>query len=116
MAAALLSDSLLVLQGRSTNDLRYGGTLAAARRRSGKNEAILGELAKAIRKEPGNVQFTVHRSRDAPVEFLLYEVYSSEEAFRQHQQTEHFKTLVLDRAVPLLSVRERCAYSIVDNI
>ena len=78
--------------------------------------AILGELAKAIRKEPGNVQFTVHRSRDAPVEFLLYEVYSSEEAFRQHQQTEHFKTLVLDRAVPLLSVRERCAYSIVDNI
>ena len=78
--------------------------------------AILGELAKAIRKEPGNVQFTVHRSRDAPVEFLLYEVYSSEEAFRQHQQTEHFKTLVLDRAVPLLSVRERCAYSIADNI
>jgi len=81
-----------------------------------KIEAILGELAKAIRKEPGNVQFTVHRSRDAPVEFLLDEVYSSEEAFRQHQQTEHFKTLVLDRAVPLLSVRERCAYSIVDNI
>ena len=40
-----------------------------------KIEAILGELAKAICKEPGNVQFTVHRSRDAPVEFLLYEVY-----------------------------------------
>src|SRR5262245_57213316 len=34
-----------------------------------KIEGILGELAKAIRKEPGNVQFTVHRSRDAPVEF-----------------------------------------------
>ena len=32
---------------------------------------------------------------DAPVEFLLYEVYSSEEAFRQHQQTELFKTLGL---------------------
>jgi quinol monooxygenase YgiN len=81
-----------------------------------KIDAVLRELAKAIRKEPGNVQFTVHRSWNDPVEFLLYEVYSSEEAFREHQQTEHFKTLVLERAVPLLSVRERRAYSIVDNI
>src|SRR5215470_2534315 len=81
-----------------------------------KIETILTELAKAIRKEPGNVQFTVHRSRSDPIEFLLYEVYSSEEAFHQHQQTEHFKALVLDRAVPLLSVRERCAYSLADNI
>jgi quinol monooxygenase YgiN len=45
-----------------------------------KIDALLRELAKAIRKEPGNVQFTVHRSWNDPVEFLLYEVYSSEEA------------------------------------
>lgn len=105
---------MVTCKGRSTNDLHYGGT--PREDAAEKIEAILGELAKAVRKEPGNVQFTVHRSRDAPLEFLLYEVYSSEEAFRQHQRTEHFKTLLLDRAVPLLSVRERCAYSIVDNI
>jgi quinol monooxygenase YgiN len=81
-----------------------------------KIEAILRELAMAIRQEPGNVQFTVYRDRDDVNEFLLYEVYSSEEAFRQHQQTEHFKSLVLERAVPLLSVRERRAYSVVDDI
>ena len=81
-----------------------------------KIDTILRELAQAIRKEPGNVQFMVHRSCNDPVEFLLYEVYASEEAFREHQQTEHFKALVLEQAVPLLSVRERRAYSIVDNI
>jgi quinol monooxygenase YgiN len=62
------------------------------------------------------VQFTVLRGQDDADEILLYEVYLSEEAFRQHQQTEHFKTLVLDRAVPLLSVRERSAYSVVDDV
>jgi len=81
-----------------------------------KTEIILRELAVAIRQEPGNVQFTVHRGREAVDEFLLYEVYTSEEAFRQHQLTEHFKRLVLERAVPLLSLRERRAYSIADDI
>jgi len=77
-------------------------------------DAILRELAAAVRREPGNIEFTVHRGRDDPDEFLLYEVYTSEEAFRQHQLTEHFKRLVLERAVPLLSLRERHAYSVVD--
>jgi quinol monooxygenase YgiN len=80
-----------------------------------KVEAILHELAQAIRREPGNVRFTVHRGCDDANEFLLYEVYSSEEAFRQHQKTEHFKRLVLEGAVPLLSVRERRAYSVVHD-
>ena len=83
---------------------------------SARIETILRELAAAIRREPGNLQFTVHRGRDDADDFLLYEVYSSEQAFREHQQTEHFKRLVLERAVPLLSVRERTAYSVVDDI
>ena len=93
--------------------------VARWRPRAGKStqvEAILRELAAAIRREPGNLQFTVHRSRDDADEFLLYEVYASEQAFREHQQTEHFKRLVVERAVPLLSVRERNGYSVVDDI
>jgi quinol monooxygenase YgiN len=80
-----------------------------------KIEIILRELAPAVRREPGNLQFTVHRGCDDPDELLLYEIYQSEEAFRAHQQTEHFKRLVLERAVPLLSVRERRAYLVVDE-
>ena len=84
-------------------------------------QSILLELAAAVRREPGNKQFTVHRRCDnadefLADEFLLYEVYETEQAFRDHQETEHFKRLVLGRAVPLLSVRERAAYAVVDQI
>ena len=81
---------------------------------TGKIEEILRELAREIRREPGNLQFTVNRSRDNPNEFLLYEQYVNEQAFIDHQQTQHFKTLVLERAVPLLERRERYAYSVFD--
>jgi quinol monooxygenase YgiN len=81
---------------------------------TGKIEEILRELAREIRREPGNLQFTVNRSRDNPDEFLLYEQYANEQAFIDHQQTQHFKTLVLERAVPLLERRERHAYSVFD--
>jgi len=79
-----------------------------------KIEEILRELAKEIRQEPGNLLFTVHRSRDDPSEFLLYEQYVSEQAFLEHRQTSHFKTLVLERAVPLLERREIQAFSIFE--
>jgi quinol monooxygenase YgiN len=79
-------------------------------------EAILRELATAVRQEPGNLQFTVHRSLDDENEFLLYEIYRSQEAFAEHQKTEHFKRLVLEQAVPLLSERERRSYSVAGDI
>ncbi|MFZ0102101.1 MAG: antibiotic biosynthesis monooxygenase, partial [Pseudolabrys sp.] len=60
------------------------------------------------------LQFTVNRSRDNQNEFLLYEQYVNEQAFLDHQQTQHFKTLVLEHAVPLLERRERYAYSVFD--
>ena len=79
-----------------------------------KVEAILRELVREVRKEPGNLQFTAQRSTDDPDEFLLYEQYESEQAFRDHQETPHFKRLVLKGAVPLLAHRERQAFTIVE--
>lgn len=76
-------------------------------------EAILRELGEKIRAEPGNLMFVVNRSKDDPNEFLLYEQYKNEQAFIDHQQTPHFKKLVLERAVPLLERRERVAYSVM---
>ncbi len=80
---------------------------------TGTIESILHELGEKIRAEPGNVMFVVNRSKDDPNEFLLYEQYRDEQAFIDHQQTAHFKTLVLERAVPLLERRERVAYSVM---
>jgi len=93
------------------------GIVARWRPRDGqieKIEAILRELAKEVRREPGNVQFIVNRSLDDPNEFLLYEQYVNEQAFLDHRQTPHFKTLVLERAVPLLERREIHAFSVLD--
>lgn len=83
---------------------------------SEKVENILRDLAAAARHESGNLRFVVHRSHDNPAELLLYEVYASEGAFAAHKQTEHFKRLVLEQAVPLLELRELRGYSVVDDI
>ena len=83
---------------------------------AGKIESILRELAAAVRQEPGNLQFTVHRSHDHPDDLLLYEIYASADAFAAHQQTAHFKKLVLERAVPLLEVRDRRGYAVAEDI
>jgi quinol monooxygenase YgiN len=79
-----------------------------------KIEAILRELAKEVRQEPGNLQFVVNRSMDDSHEFLLYEDYAGEQAFRDHQQTPHFKRLVLELALPLLAHRERQAFAVLE--
>jgi len=78
-----------------------------------KIESVLCELAAAARTEPGNLEFIVNRSNDDPSEFLLYEQYKDEQAFADHQQTPHFKKLVLEEALPLLERRERHAYSVI---
>jgi quinol monooxygenase YgiN len=80
----------------------------------GKIESILHDLAQESRKEPGVRQFIAHRSHESPNDFLLYEQYENEQAFLDHQQTAHFKTLVLERAVPLLAHRERLPFAIID--
>jgi quinol monooxygenase YgiN len=78
-----------------------------------KIEEILRELVPECRNEPGVLEFVANRSLDDPNEFLLYEQYEDEQAFKDHQQTPHFKRLVLDGAVPLLAKRERVAYSVL---
>lgn len=89
--------------------------IARWRARAGEAEsvqAILRELVPACRTESGVLQFVSHRSLDNPNEFLLYEEYKSEQDFIDHQQTPHFKALVIGRAVPILEHRERLPFSI----
>jgi autoinducer 2-degrading protein len=46
--------------------------------------------ARSTRGEPGNRRFDVLRCNDDPNRFFLYEVYNTENDFRNHQQTEHY--------------------------
>jgi len=90
-----------------------GGRLAVAatwEAKEGEAEAvadILRRMASAVKSEPGTLLFWPHRSPSNDCVFFLYELFVDEGAFQAHQQTEHFKTLVLGQALPKLARRER---------
>jgi quinol monooxygenase YgiN len=49
------------------------------------------KLAPKVLKDPGAVAYAIHRAVDDPNKFFIYEQYESQDAFKYHQQTEHFK-------------------------
>jgi quinol monooxygenase YgiN len=60
--------------------------------------------------EPGTLLFWPHRSPTNDHLFFLYELYTDEAAFGAHQQTEHFKTLILGQVLPKLARRDRVQF------
>jgi quinol monooxygenase YgiN len=72
--------------------------------------AIIARFIPAARAEPGLELVTVNRSATDPSQFLFYEVFSNKAAFDAHQQTPHFRTMILEQALPLLAKRERVQY------
>jgi quinol monooxygenase YgiN len=68
---------------------------------------ILRRMADAVKSEPGTLLFWPHRSPSNDRLFFLYELFADEAAFAAHQQTDAFKTLVVDKALPKLARRER---------
>jgi quinol monooxygenase YgiN len=78
--------------------------------RDGEAEAaadIIARFAPEARKEPGLELLMVNQCATNPAEFLFYEVFKDAAAFEAHQQTPHFKQLILEEALPRLSKRER---------
>ena len=85
--------------------------------KEGKEERVLEvleELAPASRAEPGCLHYQPCRDRDDPRRFLIFEIYADEQAIQAHGESEHFRRLVLDAAVPLLESRDRSFYATID--
>jgi quinol monooxygenase YgiN len=72
---------------------------------------IIARFAPEARKEVGLELLTVNRSTANPAQFLFYEIFTDEAAFEAHQQTPHFRTMILEDALPRLSKRERVQYT-----
>ncbi len=72
---------------------------------------ILQELGVASRQEPGVVTYTTHQDPDNPLEFFIYEKYHDVSGLEAHQETDHFKRLVLETAIPLLDARVRKVFA-----
>ncbi len=73
--------------------------------------AIIARFAPEARTEPGLELLTVHQAADRPNQFLFYEVFSNDAAFAAHQETPHFKDLIMEQGLPLLTARERIRYT-----
>jgi quinol monooxygenase YgiN len=74
---------------------------------------IIARFAPEARKEPGLELLTIQQSPDDPQKFMFYEIFSDEAAFAVHQETAHFKQMILEEALPRLAHRERVAYRLV---
>jgi quinol monooxygenase YgiN len=76
--------------------------------------ALLVELTRLTRAEPGCRLFQPTVDRDDPRELTILEIYDDEAAFAVHSESAHFKRYVLEEAVPLLEKRGRTFLATID--
>jgi quinol monooxygenase YgiN len=76
-------------------------------------KGIIRKFLPQAQREPGVKAFQIHQSLTEPTKFFFYEVFKDEAAFAEHQQSEHFKTLIVGQAVPKLAKRERTQHKFV---
>lgn len=73
----------------------------------GRVREILEQLGEASRQEPGVITYTTHVDPENPREFFIYEKYHDAGGLEAHQETAHFREMVLEQAIPLLENRVR---------
>jgi len=76
-------------------------------------KGIIAKFLPQAQAEPGVLAFQIHQSLSEPTKFFFYEVFKDEAAFADHQQTGHFKELIVGQAVPKLAKRERTQHKFV---
>jgi quinol monooxygenase YgiN len=95
-----------------------GGLLVVAQWEAKEGQAdriadILSRFLPEAQREPGAKLFLISRARDNPAQFLFYELFRDEAAFKAHQESAHFKACIAGEALPLLAKRERTQYALL---
>jgi len=95
-----------------------GGLLVVAQweARDGEADKVAGILDRFLpeaQREEGAQLFLISRAKDNPAQFLFYELFRDEAAFKAHQESAHFKTYIAGQALPLLAKRERTQYALL---
>ena len=71
--------------------------------------AIIGGLVAPTLAEPGVKLFIPYRSPTNPLLFFIFEIYVTEDGWRAHQETDHFKAAIKE-LVPRAARRERIPF------
>jgi quinol monooxygenase YgiN len=74
---------------------------------------ILRRFLPEAQREAGVKLFLIGRADGNPAQFLFYELFRDEAAFKAHQDSAHFKTCIAGEALPLLAKRERAQYTLL---
>jgi quinol monooxygenase YgiN len=74
---------------------------------------ILDRFLPEAQQEAGVKLFLIGRGKDNPAQFLFYELFRDEAAFKAHQESPHFKTYIAGEALSLLAKRERAQYALI---
>jgi quinol monooxygenase YgiN len=72
--------------------------LQAAAGREEEAAAQLRKLVAPTRREPGCVQYLLHRDPQDPTKFMFYEEFQSDDALQQHTQAPYFQEWVAYQA------------------
>ena len=97
---------------------RGGGLLVVAQWEARDGQAdriaeILRDFLPAAQSEEGVELFLISRGTANPAQFLFYELFRDEAAFKAHQDSAHFKSHIAGQALPLLAKRERTQYALL---
>jgi quinol monooxygenase YgiN len=95
-----------------------GGLLVVAQWEAREGQAdriadILSRFLPEAQREPGAKMSLISRAKENPAQFLFYELFRDEAAFKAHQESAHFKTYIAGEALPLLARRERMQYALL---
>ena len=107
------------IEDRTINQaVRGGGLLVVAQWEAKEGQAdkvagILNRFLPEAQAEPGMKLFLISRAKDNPSQFLFYELFRDEAAFKAHQESAHFKSYIAAEALPLLARRERAQYALL---
>jgi quinol monooxygenase YgiN len=74
---------------------------------------LLKDFLSQAQREPGVKEFQIHQNLAKPREYFFYEVFAGEAAFADHQQTPHFKNIIVGQAIPKLAKRERSQFRFI---
>jgi quinol monooxygenase YgiN len=102
----------------SSGRTHSGGLLVVAQWEAKEGQAdrvadILSRFLPEAQSEPGAKLFLISRAKENPAQFLFYELFHDEAAFKAHQESAHFKTYIAEQALPLLARRERTQYALL---
>ena len=106
------------MKQQTVSEATSGGLLIVAQWEAKEGQAdtiaeILRGFLPAAQSEPGVKLFLISRGTENPAQFLFYELFRDEAAFKAHQESAHFKTHIAGQALPLLARRERAQYALM---